>query len=51
MFLNRHLVNAAHERRFLVIHDASGWEVIEKEDSAVVRQCAARDGSAWSLRF
>ena len=37
MFLNRHLVNATHERRFLVIHDACGWEVIEKQDSAVVR--------------
>ena len=37
MFLNRYLVNDAHVRRFLVIHDVSGWEVIEKEDSAVVR--------------
>ena len=37
MFLNRHLVNDAHERRFLVVHDAGGWEVIEKQDSAVVR--------------
>jgi hypothetical protein len=37
MFLNRHLVNAAHERRFLVVHDTGGWEVTEKEDSAVVR--------------
>jgi hypothetical protein len=37
MFLNRHLVNDVHERRFLVIHDVGGWDVIEKEDSAVVR--------------
>src|SRR5215204_488348 len=34
---NRHLVNDAHARRFLVLYDASGWAVIEKEDSAVLR--------------
>lgn len=37
MFLDRHLVNNAHERRFLVTHDAGGWEVIEKENSTVLR--------------
>ena len=37
MFLNRHLVHDAHERRLLITHDAGGWEVIEKQDSAVVR--------------
>ena len=42
MFLNRHLVNDAHERRFLVTHDARGWDVIEKEDSTVVRHVRRR---------
>jgi|RhiMethySRZTD1v2_1073278.scaffolds.fasta_scaffold01341_24 hypothetical protein len=43
MYLNRHLVNDAHVRSFIVMHHADGWEVIEAQDSKVVRRVSRRN--------
>lgn len=42
MFLDRYLVHEAHERRFVVTHDAGGWDVIEKENSKLLRHVRRR---------
>jgi hypothetical protein len=42
MSLNRYLVNDAHERHFVVTHDTGGWNVIEKQDSTVLRRIRRR---------
>jgi hypothetical protein len=39
---SRHLVNDAHVRDFVVSHDAGGWNMIEKEDSTVLRHVRRR---------
>jgi hypothetical protein len=42
MPFNRHLVNGVHERKFAISHDTGGWDVIEKQDSTVVRHVRRR---------
>ena len=42
MPLNRYLVNDAHEHHFVVKHDAGGWDVIEKQDTTVLRHVHRR---------
>jgi hypothetical protein len=42
MSFDRHLVHSAHERHFVVSHDTGGWDVIEKQDSTVLRHVRRR---------
>jgi hypothetical protein len=42
MPFNRYLVNGDHERHFVVRHDTRGWDVIEKQDSTIVRHVRRR---------
>jgi hypothetical protein len=43
MTLNRHLFHDAHVRRFIVTHDLRGWDVIEEDDSTVLRHVHGRN--------
>jgi hypothetical protein len=43
MALNRQLVNDGNVRRFLVSFDRSGWHVVEKDDSTVLRDVRGRN--------
>ena len=43
MALNRHLFHDCHVHRFVVTFDVNGWDVIEEDDSTIVRHVHRED--------
>jgi hypothetical protein len=43
MMLERYLVNEAHVHHFVVRHDATGWDVREEQDGAIIHRAHLDD--------